>query len=364
MIATKHVRVRIEGRAGRITLDRPSAINALTLSMIEEIDFALDRFEMDDEVGVVLLDGAGPRGLSAGGDIVALRDSALGDGEGARNFWRAEYRLDARIAAYPKPLVAVMDGIVMGGGVGISAHASHRLVTERVQLAMPEVMIGFAPDVGATHLLSRAPGELGIWLALTGARIGAGDVLALGFADRFARTGELDDLVERLGREEVDAALAAVSAASGPGPDPELAADRELADRCFEGDDVERILRRLESYGGARAEAAAAALERASPTSLEVTLAALRRAEDLASLKECLAQELRTSCSLMTLPDFGEGIRAAVVDKDREPRWSPFRLEEVSDDEVAAILRGPGDLEPLWGDDVPAAAGAAAGPAG
>jgi enoyl-CoA hydratase len=362
LIATKHVRVGIEGRAGRITLDRPSAINALTLSMIEEIDFALDCFQVDDEVGVVLLDGAGPRGLSAGGDIAALRDSALGDGEGARNFWRAEYRLNARITAYPKPLVAVMDGIVMGGGVGISAHASHRLVTERVQLAMPEVMIGFAPDVGATHLLSRAPGELGTWLALTGARIGAGDVLALDFADRFVRSGELDDLVERLGREEVDGALAAVAAASGPGPAAELA-DRELADRCFEGDHVERMMRRLESYGGARAEAAAAALQRASPTSLAVTLAALRRAEDLASLKECLAQELRTSCSLMTLPDFGEGVRAVVVDKDREPRWSPSRLEEVDDDEVAAVLRGPDDLEPLWGDDVSAVVGAAAGPA-
>jgi enoyl-CoA hydratase len=348
VIATKHVKARIEGPIGRITLDRPAALNALTLAMVEEIDYALDRYEADASVGTVLLDGAGERGFCAGADIAALRDSALSGGGTARCFWHAEYRLNARIAAFPKPVVAIMDGIVMGGGVGLSAHASHRVVTERVVFAMPEVMIGFAPDVGGTFLLSRTPGELGTWLALTASRLGAGDVLAFGLADHFVSSAELEGLVERLAFEGADGAAAVANASSGPAPDPRLTDEREWIDQCFSSDAVEEIQSRLRALAGSSAAAEAeTALTKASPTSLKVTLAALRRAARLDTLEECLAQELATSASLLATPDFAEGIRAAVVDKDGSPRWSPASLEAVDEEDVAAILAGP-DLPNLW----------------
>ncbi|MEP6811861.1 MAG: enoyl-CoA hydratase/isomerase family protein [Actinomycetota bacterium] len=324
------VLVEREGALGHITLNRPDAINALTLEMTRAIDAALERFEHDPGILHVLLDGAGVRGFCAGGDIIALH-SAMRDSNRAfpRTFWQEEYQLVARIHGYPKPVVAIMDGLVMGGGVGLSAHASHRLATERLGFAMPEVGIGFAPDVGGPYLLARAPGELGTHLVLTGERIGGEDALLCGLADRIVARASVAELVERLRELDVDAALAGLDAPAETPPST-LAAARDWIDAAYAADTVEEILERLRARPEADAQRAADLISTRSPTSLKVALRALRRARGLPSLETCLEQELHTSCAFLDAPDFMEGIRAAVIDKDRNPRWSPNRLEDVS----------------------------------
>jgi enoyl-CoA hydratase len=198
VMSTVEVLIRVEGVVGHVTLNRPRAINALTLDMVRVIDAALTAWVDDPAVAAVVIDGAGERGLCAGGDIRAIYEAARVGDPAPLTFWREEYRLNARLASYPKPIVAVMDGIVMGGGIGVSAHASHRVVTERSSVAMPEVGIGLFPDVGATYLLSRAPGELGVHLALTGVTIGAADAMTCGLAARCVPSGRLDELVDLL----------------------------------------------------------------------------------------------------------------------------------------------------------------------
>jgi enoyl-CoA hydratase len=320
------VLLRRRGALGRITLNRPDAINALTLEMIHAIAATLDAWADDPAIGVVLLDGAGPRGLCAGADIVALRASALGDGEAARRFWRDEYALVARIARYPKPVVSIMDGVTMGGGVGLAGHASHRIATDRLVWAMPEVTIGLIPDVGGTWLLSRAPGETGTHLALSAARIGAADALACGLADAFVAHDAVETLAERL----ADGDPAAIGDVAGdPGPSPVLD-QRGLWDACYAGDDARAIVGRLREADEPEADAAAARIEAASPTSLTATLGGLRRARLLPDLEACLALEYELCCFMLETPDFPEGVRAAVVDKDRAPRWSPSSLAELA----------------------------------
>jgi enoyl-CoA hydratase len=348
-VSAADVLVRRDGALGRITLNRPAAINALTLDMVRLIDAALDGFERDAAVRCVLLDGAGERGLCAGGDIVALHDAAkAGEPALPQAFWREEYRLNARIARFPKPFVAIMDGVVMGGGVGLSAHASHRVATERLTIAMPEVGIGFAPDVGGTYLLSRAPGELGVHLALTGERVDAADAVLCGLADRIVAAADVAALAERLAVDgDADAALAAAPAPVEP-PASILGDARPWIDAAYAADTVEEILDRLHERSEAAARAAARAIGEKSPTSLKVTLRALRAARALPTLEGCLDQEYRISLAFLTAPDFVEGVRAAVVDKDREPRWRPATLGDVGDgavDRFFAPLAGVGELE-------------------
>ncbi|WP_354698459.1 Carnitinyl-CoA dehydratase [Paraconexibacter sp. AEG42_29] len=350
--AERPVLVSTDGRLGRITLNRPRAINALTLEMIRLIDEALTAWEGDDAVACVLLDGAGERGLCAGGDVILMRDSALAtDRTPVMDFWREEYRLNARIASYGKPIVAVLDGVVMGGGVGLAAHASHAVVTERVRFAMPEVGIGFTPDVGGTFLLSRAPGELGTHLALTGASVGAGDVLACGFARSFLAAEEVDEVAAALVTgADVPTVLTAASMRSGEIPGSTLEEGRDWIDECYAGDDAAQIVARLRERPETGAHAAADLVERQSPTSVAVTLAALRRAAALDSLEECLEHEWATSLAFLDTPDFVEGIRAAVVDKDRSPTWSPPALATVPQAEIARHLGPlPDGVPPLFG---------------
>jgi enoyl-CoA hydratase len=331
---TEAVLVEREGALGHITLNRPGSINALTLEMTRLIDAALDRFEHDRDVDHVLLDGAGERGFCAGGDIVALYDAMQARNTTfPRTFWHEEYRLDARIHRYPKPVVALMDGLVMGGGVGLAAHASHRIATERLGFAMPEVGIGFAPDVGGPFLLARAPGELGTHLALTGARIGCDDALLCGLADGIVAAAGVPRLTEALRSEAVDAAIARAPAPASR-PEGTLAAARAWIDAAYAADTVEEILARLRARPEAAPRGAAELIATRSPTSLKVALRSLRAARRMRSLDECLAQELETSCAFLDAPDFAEGIRAAVIDKDRAPRWSPDRLEDVSQEAV------------------------------
>ena len=312
------------GPLGIITLNRPKALNALTLEMIEEIAAALTAWQGDACVKTLLIQGSGERGLCAGGDIRMLYHSACEGTRDRQDFFAAEYRMNAQIASYPKPVVALMDGIVMGGGIGISAHASHRVVTERSTLAMPEVGIGLFPDVGATYLLSRrALGELGTHVALSAQNFGADDALLLGMADFFIETGRLDAvhglLSECSSAGEVTKAIASLSSAA---PGGKLRAGAEWINRCYQGDEVEVIVDRLQVHPDEAARATARDICSKSPVSLKQTLRLLRQARGIDSLTACLEIEYRTAVQFTSLPDFIEGVRAAVIDKDRNPRWS------------------------------------------
>ncbi|MGF1425266.1 enoyl-CoA hydratase/isomerase family protein [Kitasatospora sp. LaBMicrA B282] len=340
---TDDVLIERDGHLGRIVLNRPKALNALTHAMVLRIAAALDAWEQDDTVATVVITGAGERGLCAGGDIVAIHQAATGgDPAAAEEFWRDEYHLNARIARYPKPYVAVMDGIVMGGGVGVSAHGSVRIVTERTRIAMPETGIGFVPDVGGTYLLALAPGELGTHLALTAGSVGAGDALLCGLADHFVPADRLPALLTDLAGLTVHEALARHVAPAPPAP---LAEQRAWLDECYAADTVETILARLLACGETTAKKAAERITANSPTAVKVALTALRRARALGPLEAVLDQEFRTSCAALATPDLAEGIRAQVIDKDRNPRWQPAALADVTADEVARHFAPLGERE-------------------
>lgn len=331
------------GRAAHITLNRPGAINALTRAMVRRIAEALVAWEHDPAVETVVITGAGERGLCAGGDMRAVHDDARdGDGTAAAAFWRDEYHLNARIARFPKPYVAVMDGIVMGGGVGISAHGSVRVVTERSRIAMPETGIGFVPDVGGTRLLALAPGELGTHLGLTGRQIGAADAVLCGLADHCVPSSSLPEFVDDLAVLPVGEVLA--RHAQRP-PQGESAQWRQWIDVCYDAGTVEEIVDRLLDHGDPAAKEAAETVLAKSPTALKVTLAALRRARRLGTLEEALDQEYRVSCAALAIPDLVEGVRAQIIDKDRNPRWSPATLAEVTDADVERFFAPLGERE-------------------
>ncbi|MDQ0146561.1 enoyl-CoA hydratase/isomerase family protein [Pseudarthrobacter niigatensis] len=316
------------GRLGVVTLNRPRAVNALTEGMVDLLLRQLTAWVKDDDVAAVLVQGAGERGLCAGGDIVAIYRDILHGGTRTADFWQTEYRVNSLIARYPKPYVALMDGLVLGGGVGISAHGNVRVVTERTRMGMPETTIGFAPDVGGTFLLSRAPGETGTHAALTGAHLAAGDALFLGLADHYVPSQSLPRLVAELESETPEAVVARYAEQSPPSA---LAGQRDWIDACYATDDAGDIVARLRAWTGpGREDATAAAdtIEAKSPTSVKVTLASLRRAAKL-TLDEALAQEYRAGLRFLAGPDFREGIRAQVVDKDRNPQWKPATLAEV-----------------------------------
>jgi enoyl-CoA hydratase len=329
--ADDEVLVRRSGSLGHLILNRPRAINALNQSMVDILSRVLADWAEDDDVGTVLLSGAGDRGLCAGGDIVAIYTSVRDGRDDARRFWADEYRLDAAIARYPKPYVALMDGLVLGGGVGLSAHGAVRVVTERTRIGMPEVSIGFFPDVGGTFLLSRAPGELGTHLALTGGSATGADAIALGLADHVVPSDRLAELTTTLETTPVEQALAMVAVEP---PASELVAQRSWIDAAYAGDDPVAILQRLTESEEPGARAAAAAIRMKSPTSVAVTLAALRRAAALPSLEAALDQDLRVALRFTRGTEVIEGIRAQVIDKDRAPRWSPATLAEVDPAEV------------------------------
>ncbi|MFF0409001.1 enoyl-CoA hydratase/isomerase family protein [Kitasatospora sp. NPDC004745] len=330
------VQVLLDGGVGRIVLNRPRALNSLTHGMIRTVHATLSDWAADDRVRAVVLTGAGERGLCAGADIRALHDDAKAGGAGARAFFRDEYRLNALIARYPKPYVAVMDGITMGGGVGLSAHGAIRIATERSTVAMPETRIGLVPDVGGSRLLALAPGETGTHLGLTSASMGPGDALLYGFADHFVPSAAVPALLDTLagGTDPADA----VAAHAEPAPPAPLARQREWIDACYAADTVEEIVDRLVNSGVPEAKEAAGLILGNSPTAVKVTLAALRRARTLPSLEAVLDQEYRVSCAALAGHDLVEGIRAQVIDKDRTPRWSPAALAGVTDADVERFL--------------------------
>ncbi|EHI14362.1 enoyl-CoA hydratase/isomerase family protein [Mycolicibacterium thermoresistibile] len=329
------VLVNVEGGVGLLTLNRPKAINSLTHGMVTTMAERLAAWENDDSVRAVLLTGAGERGLCAGGDVVAIYHSAKADGAEARRFWFDEYRLNAHIGRYPKPYVSIMDGIVMGGGVGVGAHGNVRVVTDTTKMAMPEVGIGFIPDVGGTYLLSRAPGKLGLHAALTGAPFSGADAIVMGFADHYVPHDKIDEFTRAVIADGVDAALAAH--AQEPPASP-LAEQRSWIDECYTGDTVADIIAALRAHDAPAAGEAADLIATRSPIALSVTLESVRRAAKLQSLEDTLRQEYRVSCASLKSHDLVEGIRAQLVDKDRNPKWRPATLAEVTEADVEAYF--------------------------
>jgi enoyl-CoA hydratase len=333
---------RREGVAGVIRLNRPKAINAVTLEMFRDIDKALDQFEADPAVGLILLEGAGERGLCAGGDIRALYESSKVNGDLGKILWREEYILNARIAKFAKPYVAFMDGIVMGGGVGLSAHSRHRVVTERTKLAMPEVGLGFFPDVGGTFLLSRSPGEIGTYFGLTGQTMNGPDAIFARFADAVVPSNKLAALRDTLtnlragvNSTDVKAAIDAFATDETSGP---VAANQPQIDRWFAHDRMQDIVAALRRDGSELAQATRKTLGEKSPRGMVVALKLLRLARASSSLEQCLVREYRAALEVFRSDDFREGVRAAVIDKDRNPRWSPPAIEDVTTEMLAPYL--------------------------
>lgn len=367
--AAGEVLLEVRDGLGRITLNRPRALNALTQDMVRAIDAALTDWAADPAVRGVLIRGAGEKGLCAGGDVVSLHASLTGGRfEEAAQFFRDEYRMNHRISAYPKPYVAFMDGIVLGGGMGVSVHGSHRVATERTRAGMPETAIGFTPDVGGSYHLARAPFHAGRHLAATSAHASGADAVALGLADAFVESARLDELeqamAEALGsleapsgdagrdgtRDEAafaaaDEVLARFAVAEGERPDSALAAGREWIEDAYGRQTAAEVLAALDERaagGGEHADAArsaAEAIRAKSPTAVAVAHEAQNRlaahGQDL-TVAEALRQEFTVGAHLMRAPDMPEGIRALLVDKDKDPKWSPVRLEDVSAEDVAA----------------------------
>ncbi|WP_109472383.1 3-hydroxyisobutyryl-CoA hydrolase [Ornithinimicrobium cavernae] len=375
---TPDVEYAVAHRIGRVRLNRPRALNSLTTDMCVSLLFQLRAWAVDDGVGAVFIEGAGDKGLCAGGDVRALRELILaGEQEEVLRFWQEEYQLNALIADYPKPYVAWMDGVVMGGGVGISAHGSKRLVTERAKVAMPETIIGFFPDVGGLYYLAHAPGELGTHVALTGLPVGPADAVVLGVADGVVAQGDkervLADLAAGLEASRPDGAEPSSAERSGAArsgedvepssevaepdgedvepdggdeaaqeeaqvaPVSELEAQRGWIDECYAGRDATQILRRLREHADPAARAAGQAIAARSPHSVVVTLEALRRAADM-DVHQVLAQDTRLGRHFAAHPDFVEGVRALLVDKDNAPRWADASVADVDPTQVLAAF--------------------------
>ena len=316
--------IRRQGRIGRITLNRPQAFNALSLSMIHSIGAALQMWRDEPAVHAVVIDGAGDRAFCAGGDIRAIYALSLaGDHAGVEAFFAAEYALNLAIARFPKPYVALIDGICMGGGVGVSVHGSARVTTAAALFAMPEVGIGFFPDVGASYVLPRLRGASGMYMALTGARVTGADAVHIGLATHFTTRERMATLADELAED----GMAALSGTTLPAPEGTL--DRAGDGlRCFEAGSVAQILERLTTLGTPWAEQAVAAMRAASPSAVLWSFELIRQGAGQ-ELEACLQTELALARRCIRHPDLVEGVRAAVIDKDRAPRWSPARIEDV-----------------------------------
>jgi enoyl-CoA hydratase len=345
MIAEPEVIIRVEGAVGRLTINRPATLGALTLGMVRDMTKALLAWASDPAIALVLIDHKGERGFSAGGDIRALYDSVNADGVMARSFFREEYQLDCLLFEYPKPTCVIMDGVVMGGGSGVALPCRRRVATGQTAFAMPETGIGMFPDVGGGWYLSRLPGKSGLWLALTGSRLKAADCLMLGLATDFVPASRLDALKARIVADPDELEKILTNFAADPGAAP-LAGHADTLNLTFDRDSVEEVLAALHAEGSDWAMAQAAAITAKSPTLLKVAFRQLRDGARMATFADNMAMEFRVANRVIFNPDFSEGVRAVVIDKDNAPRWSPGSLEEVTPDRIGAIFAPlPPDLE-------------------
>ncbi|MEP0070677.1 enoyl-CoA hydratase/isomerase family protein [Pyruvatibacter sp.] len=326
----------VKGAAGVITLNRPKALNAFTLNMMHALHPQLIAWADDPRVERIIVKAAGDRAFCAGGDIRALYDWGTSNDPMAVDFYNQEYKLNTFIKEYPKPYIAFMDGITMGGGVGLSVHGSHRVATEKTTFAMPETGIGLFPDVGGTYFLPRTPGHTGMWLSLTGARLKAADALYAGIATHYMPSADLDELEETLCGSGVNVNAALTIHASQPDGGSLEGLQSDIS-RLFNGSSVEDILSALDADDGEWATAQASTIRSKSPTSLKV---AHRQMVDGAGadFRTCMTIEYRIVSRIMKRPDFYEGVRAAIIDKDNAPNWQPDTLKAVSDNDINMIF--------------------------
>ncbi|MDF1749048.1 MAG: enoyl-CoA hydratase/isomerase family protein [Alphaproteobacteria bacterium] len=341
------------GGVGFIVLNRPKALNAITFEMVTCIQSALTAWEADDSIKAVVIEGAGDRSFCAGGDVIAVSKAGQVQDPLSQDFFQAEYRLNRTIHLFPKPYIAFLDGITMGGGVGLSVHGNCRIVTERTVFAMPETGIGLFPDVGGSHFLSRCPGQVGVYLGLTGARLGAADMLSIGLADLYmpstARDAFFADLESADWSKGTPDQVVAACAARFAGDAGVAALDalRDTIDRIFEGASMEEILAQLQADDGAEAHTMLKHLSTKSPTLLKVSLEQLRRGA-VQDFDTNMQMEYRlVRHALRPGSDFHEGVRALLIDKDKSPKWSPDKISAVQQADVDAFFQAPpeGDLE-------------------
>ena len=336
-----HIRSEKRGSLGLLTLDRPAALNALTHGMINALKAQLTAWAADDAVTVVAIRGVGGRAFCAGGDIRAVQQAVVVGSDAGAELLRDEYQLNALIGSYPKPYVALLHGITMGGGAGVSVHGRYRLADASLDFAMPETAIGFIPDVGSSYFLSRMPGEFGMYLALTGSRIGLGDAVAAGLVTHAVGRDQFDALLEQLAAGR--AVAQSIRDVSGKAPQGALHAQCRRIETIFAASSVEAILERLDRDGSEFAQGTAQAIRTRSPTSLKLVHRQIREAAHL-DLKQCLAMEFRLAVRVLGSHDFREGVRAALIDKDRNPQWQPSALAGVGDIDGYFAPLGAGEL--------------------
>ena len=349
MTENSEVLVETRGPLAIVTLNRPKALNALTFNMIKELDKTLRAISEDKRVAAVALLGAGEKAFCAGGDVVALTRRDEGSDALRAEFFREEYVLNHLIHTFPKPYIPLVDGISMGGGVGVSVHGSHKVATEKVMFAMPETAIGLFPDVGGSYFLPRLPGELGTYLALTNSRLKGGDVVSGGIYDAYVESARIPELVDALVDADwsgdadavADAVIGRFSREAGTFA---LEAERACIDRCFAFDTVQDILDALDATDSPFAEEAAAAIRAKSPLMSAVSLKQLRLGRDL-SFEDCMVMEYRMTQACMAGTEFFEGVRAMLVDKDRSPNWSPDTLDAVTPEMIDAHFVALGDKD-------------------
>ncbi|MCB4806442.1 enoyl-CoA hydratase [Methylobacterium brachiatum] len=349
MASSNEVEFERRGALGLVTLNRPKALNALTLGMIKAMRAQLRAWEDDARVTRVVVQGSGGRAFCAGGDVRRIYEAArAGEHELMFEIWRSEYDLVAAMARYAKPIIALIDGIAMGGGVGISVHGRYRVASETYAFAMPEVGIGFIPDVGTTYLLPRLPGHSGTYLALTGNRIGPGDALALGLATHAANAADFPAILDGLAEEgPIDTVLSA-HAAPWPSAGP-VVLEAALLDACFSADSVQAVLANLDAVAGSDfASATARTIRSRSPTSLCLAHEQMRRGLSL-TLLEAISTEYRLVTRIMRGHDFYEGVRAVLIDKDNRPAWQPAALDDVDRTAILSAFEPTGDPEPNFG---------------